>query len=530
MSEGKSLAIATLAVLVYAWASLDGLSRVPPVSDDEVWIASSAHKLATEGVLGSDLMKGYFGGERHTYHHMPLYPVVLALFFRGLGTSAATIRLLPAACGLLVLLMVLLLGRRLGGPRLGALAMTLILLVRVSAAEGPTGILLFDVARIGRYDIMVPVFGLAALLVFPSSGRGTPARWLGVGALVALSALAHAYGAFLLVGLLAVMIWGRRGTLRSRVWLVLVGFSLAAAPWIWFVVRGWADFLGQLAIPGGRFELLAPSFYLGNLLQEADRIRALTGPLWLAVGRPGLLAVVLGLPAALLLLLRSPAEEDAAAREVAGLFAIQAALFAVLLHSKRASYAIALWPFVVLLLAFVVLRLWNASPRGLPRLGMVALLSCVAGDGILGLWQRHAAQAGMTSYDEFADRLREVVPRGTRVLGLPRFWLGLQENDYRTWAVPFDVARTPEAGVSLRQALEQVDPEIVLVDADIAAAFAERAGSGHPHHRELVDVEAFFAARKAVLVRVLDDPTYGPVKVYRLARAPATASTPFPPG
>jgi 4-amino-4-deoxy-L-arabinose transferase-like glycosyltransferase len=532
MPDRRSLVVAALVFAAYAGAALDGLRLVPPVSDDEVWIASSAHKLATEGVLGSDLMKGFFGGERHTYHHMPLYSVVLAAVFRCGGTSVVAMRLLPAFCGLLVLLLVLALGRRLGGPSLGSLAITLMLLLRVSADGGQTGIPLLDVARIGRYDILVPAFGLAALLAFPSSAQARPARWLAVGGLVALSALAHAYGVFMLVGLVLIMVFGRNGTLRPRVWLVLAGFLVPMLPWLWFVGNRLEDFKGQLAVPAGRFEMLDPSFYLANARHESERYRAMTGTLGVALRRPGVLIVSACVPAALLLIgWRRRKREDGAIGEVAALFVVQALLFATLLQTKRPSYAIALWPFVVLLVAWVALRLGNARPGRLPRLAVGAVVLWAVGDGLLGLWQRHEAIAGATSYDAFEARLREVVPRGARVLGLPRFWLGLQETDYRTWAVPFSVARSPGSRVTLRQALEAVDPQIVLVDPDMAEALDERAGVGQPYHSEFVDVEAFFRARRATLLTILHDRTYGPLKVYRLEAAAAMPpSTPSPPG
>ncbi len=524
--------IAGLVLAAYAAVSLDGLRLVPPVGDDEAWIASSAHKLAREGVLGSDLMRGFFGGERHTYHHMPLYPVILAAVFRCGGTSVVTMRLLPAFCGLLVLLTVLALGWRLRGPGLGCLAMTLMLLLRVSGGGGRTGIPLLDVARTGRYDIMVPVFGLAALLAFPSSENARPARWLGVGGLVALSALTHAYGAFLLVGLVLLMTWGRGGALRPKVWLVLAGFLVPVLPWLWYVGNDYADFKGQLAVPAGRFEVLEPSFYLANVRHEAERYGAMTGTWGVALQRPGVLIVIAFVPVALALILwRRRRREDRAIGEIAALLLVQALLFAILLQSKRPSYAIALWPFVVLLVAWLALRLWNARPQMLPRLAVAAVVLWAVGDGVVGLWQRHEATAGVTSYDSFEARLREVVPRGARVLGLPRFWLGLQEADYRTWAVPFSAVRSPGSRVTLREALEAVDPQIVLVDPDMARALEERAGVGRPDHSEFVEVEAFFTARRAALLTTLRDPTYGPVRVYRLEPASSPAlPTPSPPG
>jgi 4-amino-4-deoxy-L-arabinose transferase-like glycosyltransferase len=517
MPDAKSLALSLVAASFYLVAQGDGLSRVPPIGDDEVWIASSAHKLATEGIPGSDLMKGFFGGERHTYHHMPLYSHILAVVFRCGGTSAVTMRLLPTLCGLLVLLMVQALGRRLGGPGLGGLALLLMLLLRVSADEGRTGVPLLDVARTGRYDVMVPVFGLAALLAIPSRDDRGAFRWLGVGVLVGLSALTHAYGAFLLVALLALMVWGRDQPLRPRASALVAGFLLPMLPWLWFVASGWSDFQGQMAIPAGRFDLLQPSFYLENLLHEAERYRAMTGPVVGALQRPGVWTVLFVGPAALFWLIRSGRKgEHHALREIAALLAIQGLLFATLLRSKNPAYAMALWPLVVLLVAFALLRVWNTRPEAWVRAAVAALLVGLAGDGLAGSWQRHAATAGVTPYDVFEARLRETVPRGARVLGLPRFWLGLQETDYRTWAVPFDRARSPGSGVTLGQALAAIDPEIVLMDPDMEKALAERAPVEHPYHSELVEIQAFFAARGATVLTVLKDPTYGPVTVYRL--------------
>ena len=46
------------------------------------------------------------------------------------------------------------------------------LTLRMTAGGAGTGILLLDRARINRYDIAVPVFGLAALWAFNRAERG----------------------------------------------------------------------------------------------------------------------------------------------------------------------------------------------------------------------------------------------------------------------------------------------------------------------------------------------------------------------
>jgi 4-amino-4-deoxy-L-arabinose transferase-like glycosyltransferase len=529
-SDRAAYGLAGTACVAYLALMLDGLAVVPPVTDDEAWIASSAHKLATQGVFGSDLIEGLFGGERHTFHHMPLYGQLLAVVFRICGMSAFTMRLLPLGCGLLVISLVFALGRRLGGPGLGSLAAVLVLGLRVGAGEGRTGIPLLDLARIGRYDIMVPVFGLAALMCFPRTGRPRPWRWLVIGALVGLSSLAHVYGAFLLVALAVVMIWGRRGALRPGLAPLLTGFILVVLPWLWYVASSWSDFEGQLAIPAGRFELWRPSFYATNLIREFKRYCSVE-LIGCAQPRLGGLLTLVGVPSALVLALRrDESRSDEGVRELAFVLLAQALLFAALLSSKNPSYAIALWPLAMLLLAWLLIRLGSAPQPAWRRWGTATVLVLVIGDGVLGMWKRHAAQAATTPYERFESRLSAAIPRPARVLGLPRFWLGLPGVDYRSWAVPFSLARTAGSGSTLRQSLDAIDPDVVLLDPSMSSALEERASPQHPYHSERLDVDAFLAARSATLATVLEDDTYGPVKVYllvssRKSMAPTVSSS-----
>ncbi len=54
-------------LLAYLLVSLNRLAVFPPLGEDESWIAAAPYKLATQGVLGSDLITGYYGVERHHY-------------------------------------------------------------------------------------------------------------------------------------------------------------------------------------------------------------------------------------------------------------------------------------------------------------------------------------------------------------------------------------------------------------------------------------------------------------------------------
>ena len=144
-----------LGVLAYLAVTMPRLGVFPPVGEDEPWIAAAPYKLATQGVLGSDLFAGYYGMERHHYAHMPIYPLAQAAVFKAFGAGVVQMRALPVACGLLLLVVVFIVGRQAGGDRVGALSVALMLTLRMTAGGAGTGILLLDRARINRYDIAV---------------------------------------------------------------------------------------------------------------------------------------------------------------------------------------------------------------------------------------------------------------------------------------------------------------------------------------------------------------------------------------
>ena len=190
-------ALLLLGLIAYLFATLPRLSVFPPVGEDEPWIAAAAYKLATQGVFGSDLFTGYYGMERHQFEQMPLFPLMQAGLFRLFGVGVAQMRALPVACGFILLLAVFAVGRQLGGDRVGVLAVVLMVGLRVAQGSGATGILLLDQARINRYDIAVPVFGLFALWTFDRGERDRRGFWYVLtGLFTGLSSLSHLYGLF----------------------------------------------------------------------------------------------------------------------------------------------------------------------------------------------------------------------------------------------------------------------------------------------------------------------------------------------
>ena len=235
-------------LIAYLALSLNHLDIFPIVGEDEPWIAAAPIRLAAEGVYGSELFTGYYGVERHNYQHQPVYPLIQAGVFKVFGVSVRTMRLLPVAFGLALLVAVFLLGRQAGDERVGALAVLLMVCMSVAATYRVTGVLLLDRARINRYDIAVPVFGLFALWAFNRASRGQARTWYAPGLLTGLASLSHLYGIFWLpVFLLSLLRRTGWHAIRERpVWQLLAGFVAPWVPWIAYVASAYPLASGDL--------------------------------------------------------------------------------------------------------------------------------------------------------------------------------------------------------------------------------------------------------------------------------------------
>lgn len=507
---------AVLLLLLLFWAiSLDNIAVFPLVGEDEPWIAAAPYKLATEGVFGSDLFTGYYGMERHHYQHLPAFHLLQAGIFRLAGAGVFQMRFLPVSLGLLLLPLTFALGRQVDGEAVGLLAVILLLGLRLVNWGDNSGIPLLDIARVNRYDVAVPVYGLAAFWAFNRR------RFFLSGVLVGLSGLNHMYGLFWLpaLGLVLALREGWAAARRPAGYLLLAGAGLAWLPWLLYVARGWADFLGQQRFVSDRFDLFNFRFYLDNLRREIDRYRLLdlfNEQGRLQITRPGMWTALLSLPPALVALLRRSRRTRAFALGVA--LIVQATLFALLLKQKHFNYIIALWPLAVLAMAWGAVRIWQRWRQPLTHLAMAGLLVLILFEGSLHVARRHKVAGHTTPYDQFASRVAAHIPDGALVLGLQHYWLGLREYPYRTWLLPlFRSSDTyhhdPQ---SLVQALETISPDVVLIDRHMGAYFASARDPAAIYHDNYVQFWAFMKEHQARLAGVVADPDYGRMEIYRL--------------
>lgn len=515
----RAKALLTLLLLLYWAISLDSLAVYPQVGEDEPWIAAAPYKLATEGVFGSDLFAGYYGMEQRHYQHLPAFHLLQASVFRLAGAGVFQMRFLPVTLGLLLLPLSFAVGRQIGGPRVGFLAAVLLCALRFSGGDGVTGIPLLDIGRINRYDIGVPVFGLTALWFFNRAEETAATRhYLASGAAAGLSALFHLYGLFWLpvFGLLLLYRHGPRLHRRPAPYSLLAGALLVWLPWLLYVVSGWQDFLGQQRFTADRFALFDYRFYLQNLINEIERYRAVgltdqVGRLRLA--RPGLWTLLAGLPLSLLVLGRWQGRAPANALVLA--LVLQVTFFALLLKQKHYNYIITFWPLAMLVLACGGAWFWRRA-RWRPLLLLLLLLVLV--EGWAGINQRRSFAATVTPYEDYTARIAQHIPPGSRVLGLQHYWLGLRQFPYRTWLLPLFMAdgQLYDEDLTLVQALERVDPDIVLIDRHIGQMFKRMAAPDDPDHERYLQFSRFMEKHEAVLVGQIEDNDYGRMEIYFL--------------
>ena len=510
--------VALAGLAIFLFVSLRHLDSVPQVYEDEPWQASTAYKLATRGVFGSDLFAGFMHMDERYYGFMPLHPFLLAAIFKFAGTDRmlGEARLETVALTAATLILTYALGSRLFSKPVGGVAVLVLVLVRWTGLTyiQLTGIPLVDFARIARYDPLVPVLGLASLHVYISArNRQSLPLYAASGILASASGLAHVYGLFWIPALVMLTILDRPASLARCVALFAVGALLPWLPYAAYVLNDLPDWRGQIAVYASRFELLNPHWYVNNILEEFHRYGPGLGPFgpaWLL--RPGVWFLAVALPLSLFALARRALAGDVSARTLVVPSLTFPVLFALLITLKLVNYTLIELPLFALAVAWGSVSLWQRPLPGVglaaPRLLLIALGAGIAIEGAFALARIDSATA--TPYPVFASEVRQLIPPGARVLGLHTYWIGLEDFDYRSFLVPLNEA---DLGVPLDQALDAVDPDVVLLDPRMRTYFESLPPGGDAER-----FETWLARHSAREIGRIDDPTYGQMIVYLLKR------------
>jgi hypothetical protein len=224
--------------------------------------------------------------------HPPLSLVLLRPVIDVFGTSLWSIRLLPAVAGAVMVLLVGLIARELGGRRFAqAIAMT-------AAIGAPIYLGLNHVFSMNAFDLIV--WPAAALIVVRLAQSPSPRLWLGLGIVLGLGLQNKISVIWLIGGLGAgLLLTGHRSWLRTR-WPYLAG-ALAALiflPYIgWQIVHGFptVEFMAN----AGSLKMVPrpPGDFLRAQLEIMNPAAAplwIGGVVWLLASRSGRPYRVLG--------------------------------------------------------------------------------------------------------------------------------------------------------------------------------------------------------------------------------------------
>jgi hypothetical protein len=344
------------------------------------------------------------------------------------------------------------------------------------------------------------------------------------GLLAGLSTLSHLYGIFWIAVLLALIsVAPREQRVRSAL-LVAAGFVLACIPWAVFVIQYWTDYVGQMKSAGARFDLFDPAFYLRNTLTADGPISvgwAIRSVRELPPLRVGTWIMLFGLPLAAAIATAGAWRRRLSMPEAALMVAaaIQLLLFMSLLTVKTMPYMIALWPLGSLVLAWGLVRLWRRSPVWIRAAAAVVLAAALA-EGAAGIMMALTLARRVSPYDFYTTQIARCIPPGSRVLGFQHYWMGLRQFEYRTWLLPIGMSR-PEwynENLTLHQALERVNPDVLLIDRFMANYLRDVEAPGHPFHADGPHVKSFMDEHEAVLTCSIADRSYGAMLVYRVSR------------
>lgn len=495
------LLLATAASLV---VSLAFLTRYPFVFIDEPWYADVAWNLARTGVSFDTMHTGALDQWPDSWVRWPLVgnlPLAGAFTLFGLGLFQA--RITSWILGVFLVGAVFVLGRRLYDSVAGALAA---LYLTLSAP-------FLQASHYARPDVFLSLVVISALF-FYVAGTETKKRWpffisgllLGLALDIHLNALplGLALGVCHVVGL-------RRAVFRDRsTWLLISG---AATGVIFYLVLH--------VLPNPETYAILSSMWQGTThlppVASLD-LMVLVKSLLQEVGRYhffdyGLEFALIGASFLVLLIRRSRADRFLVVYLGAAIL-----LFALMLENKHDIYAILLYPIMMIGVGGAFAGLLQDTNRSRLQFAFLAALLVFSLISIGVRYLRPMLNNRAYDYYGVTKRIQAVIPSDKRVMGLPHWWLGLADYDYRsslnlTYYHFFN-------GYDLEEGLTADRPDYLIVDSGLRGLLVDEGyfppGPGFEIYKLPRQAFETFLDERGTKVEEFDNPWHGKFEVYRL--------------
>ena len=464
--------------------------------EDESWYAVTAHTLVTRGELRDPIFMDTATLARFDARP-PLVFVIMAGFFKVLGTSLYSARLPFLLSGLACLFLTYLLGCELGWPWVGL----------VGAVALATDNLMFLASRTARPESMVAAFCLLGILVYLRSKRNRSVKFAFLsGLIVGLGTLVHVNGfaAAISAGVFALIEFRWSVVRQPRAWAFVGGLLL---PLALFVAFGMSDAVHRAEFLDTYTQGEGPTLREIPRL-ERTRYSDFLGMGSLRVNLPVHVPTRLHIALALLLSAFVLYRYDRDLLKTILCLILPAMLWWAYERNITARYIATGSPYLALLLAGAVVSLWKFKPAWNGAVAVCAtllLLSQVAGNYLLLYIYREADYAAVTR------QLRAIIPADAHVFGALTFWMSLHDMPYYSWN------RTP-----LQYAVDHVANYLILNDR----VLLHGSGQGNDDWVNLRTGAAAFVKEHATLVGHAPNAFYGDLEVYRVNSPSAAGKNP----
>jgi hypothetical protein len=190
--------------------------------------------------------------------------------------------------------------------------------------------------------------------------------------------------------------------------------------------------------------------------------------------------------------------------------------FVLLVGNKSFLYAIVLYPFMMLIVAAAISYWLTQKKRpGVQLISAFAAAALIAFNLItLGkIYVTHQSY----NYAAITEKMNLVIPSGSRVMGMPNWWFGFANEDYRSnFTLNF---YNHLNDMSFDEAMTVIQPDYFIVDYTITLLLADE-GEVLPDQLDAYSIprgpfEAMLAER-GTLVLTFEDPWHSGFEIYAL--------------
>jgi 4-amino-4-deoxy-L-arabinose transferase-like glycosyltransferase len=506
-----ALLVVLLALGFYVWAVTFNLSNYYPVGGDEAIIMSTSHKIATEGVPGSDLVTGLHGAERTWFLNLPGHHLFQATAFRAFGTGIWQARLPSVVAGVSVIALTAWLAWRWFGPFVAVTTAMLLVFWRSNLIGSDPRPPMLALGQTARYDlVVVALLWVTIALLHRMLERPSRSAALVTGMVAGLATLTQFYGvaAALVVAAAFLQRWRATAIRQPVVGWAVAGWLIVTLPYAVFASANADSFMAQAALHGPRVRLFDPWFWVANLLNERHRYVPITGHTTTGIGDTwafGPWMVWLGAVPGIAMIATRPVPFVA--------LIVPLGVLAFIDQTKTALYASLLVPIACLAFACAIDRAMQPGVPHVMRIAAALVLAVLAVESYRGYDVSLRAAARASPYLDAGERMASFMPDERPAMGSWRWWWAMQPRRYfGVNGFFWHAERLALEGAypSLEDEVQEKRVGYLVVDGDFAADLNRTTAAYRDGAERFIDTCTAIAG-------VVDAASYGRIEVRRIS-------------